>query len=286
LKADGSIVAWGTNDALPSPNSDFIAIAAGGAHSLGLRRDGSIVAWGANDFGQTDVPGPNRGFVAIAAGDVHSLALKENGSVVGWGLNDKGQINVPEPNTGFIAIGAGEDYSLGIRKSEVMASLDIMPKKCPNRVKAHGSGLIRAALAGSDMFDVRQVDVDTLELRRADGIGEAIGPLLPKTPRGRETPLPPLSRGEAARSHAHAEKLRFRDVATFDSDDSCECGEDGSDGFDDLVLRFGKKDLIDAFELDAETPGASIEVTITGNMEDGTVFEASDCIVVGGRDND
>ena len=37
---------------------------------------GSIVAWGLNDAGQTDVPAPNSGFVAVAAGGDNSLGLK------------------------------------------------------------------------------------------------------------------------------------------------------------------------------------------------------------------
>ncbi len=38
------------------PNSGFVAIAAGGIHSLGLKDDGSVVAWGDNGVGQCDVP--------------------------------------------------------------------------------------------------------------------------------------------------------------------------------------------------------------------------------------
>ncbi len=49
-----------------APNTDFVAIAAGGAHSLGLEADGSIVAWGLNTFGQCNVPAPNTGFVVLA----------------------------------------------------------------------------------------------------------------------------------------------------------------------------------------------------------------------------
>ena len=75
----------------------FVAIAAGEAHSLGLKSDGSIVAWGDNDDGQCDVPSPNKGFVAIAAGDYHSLGLKSDGSIVAWGYNRYGQCNVPYP---------------------------------------------------------------------------------------------------------------------------------------------------------------------------------------------
>jgi len=155
LKQDGSIVAWGANGYwfcepgtmhcywiytgqcyVPSPNSGFIAIAAGGEHSLGLKQDGSIVAWGANRYwmcwgpgacdwiytGQCDVPSPNTGFIAIAAGGEHSLGLKQDGSIVGWGSNGDywgnwiGQATPPEGND-FVAIAAGNSYSLAIRET-------------------------------------------------------------------------------------------------------------------------------------------------------------------------
>ncbi|MCK6456017.1 MAG: chitobiase/beta-hexosaminidase C-terminal domain-containing protein [Phycisphaerae bacterium] len=125
--AGASIVAWGSNaygqTSVPSPNSDFAAVAAGHWHSLGLRRDGSIAAWGAGmtntgnppDFGQAIVPSPNGGFVALAAGAFHSLALKADGSIVAWGQNVVGQTNVPSPNGGFVAIAAGEFHCLALR---------------------------------------------------------------------------------------------------------------------------------------------------------------------------
>ncbi|MFH1575054.1 MAG: FlgD immunoglobulin-like domain containing protein, partial [Acidobacteriota bacterium] len=73
-------VAWGLNEDgrcdVPSPNADFVAIAAGSGHSMGLKSDGSVVAWGANGSGQCNVPSPNTGFVAVTAGWIHSLALK------------------------------------------------------------------------------------------------------------------------------------------------------------------------------------------------------------------
>jgi hypothetical protein len=92
LKADGSIVAWGAGE----PGQPFVS--------------GQNV-----DFGQSDVPAPNSGFIAVAAGGYHSLGLKANGSIVAWGWNDGGQCDIPAPNSGFVAVAAGGDHSLGLK---------------------------------------------------------------------------------------------------------------------------------------------------------------------------
>ncbi len=61
---------------VPEPNTDFVAVAAGADHNLGLKPDGTIVAWGNNWLGQSDVPEPNTGYVAVAAGWIISLAVR------------------------------------------------------------------------------------------------------------------------------------------------------------------------------------------------------------------
>ena len=79
--------------------------------------NGEIVAWGRNNFGQCVVPSPNSGFVAVAAGDNHSVGLKADGSIVAWGSNGSGQCDVPEPNSGFVGIAGGQAHNLGLRES-------------------------------------------------------------------------------------------------------------------------------------------------------------------------
>ena len=93
--------------------NDFVAIAAGGYHSLALRSDGRIVGWGANENGQATPPAGNN-FIAIAAGELHSLALRADGSIVGWGDNEYGQATPPSGNN-FVAIAAGRTHSLALR---------------------------------------------------------------------------------------------------------------------------------------------------------------------------
>ena len=122
LKADGSIVGWGSNSdgqtTIPaSATNGVVAIAAGSAYSLALKADGSIVGWGSNSDGQTNIPpSATSGVAGIAAGAHHSLALKGDSSVVGWGKNDFHQTDVPPSATnGVVAIAAGYWHSLALK---------------------------------------------------------------------------------------------------------------------------------------------------------------------------
>jgi len=118
-------VAWGNNASgqtsvpgLP-PGVTYIAVAAGGVHSLALRSNGTAVAWGNNASGQANVPALPAGvtYIAVAAGFVHSLALRSNGSVIAWGNNSEGQTTVPALPAGvtYIAVAAGNAHSLALR---------------------------------------------------------------------------------------------------------------------------------------------------------------------------
>jgi hypothetical protein len=65
-----------------------------GAGVAWAQTDGAIVAWGDNGAGQCNVPAPNSGFVAVAAGGQHSLGLKAHtGDVNCDGVVDIGDIN-------------------------------------------------------------------------------------------------------------------------------------------------------------------------------------------------
>ncbi len=74
-----------------------------------------MIAWGDNLHGQCDVPEDLNDAVAIAAGGFHSLALRRNGSVVGWGYSKGGLLNVPPDLDSVTAIAAGTGHSIALR---------------------------------------------------------------------------------------------------------------------------------------------------------------------------
>jgi hypothetical protein len=167
-------------------------------------------------------------------------------------------------HAGKLYVGAREGPS-GTRGDQVwgfpfLPTLDIKPGSCPNpmNVKNNGKGKLPVALMGTDSFDVTQVDLATLELARADGVGDGVMPLNgPRGPRIRITDVGPPFEGEL-----------------------CECEEhDGEgDGLLDLSLKFSRPELTEKLMLDDLGPGATIELVLSGALVDGSLFTASDCI--------
>jgi alpha-tubulin suppressor-like RCC1 family protein len=105
-----------------------VAIAAGLSHSLALKADGTVVAWGSNSEGQTDLSAGLANVAAIAAGGWYeqgrigtnlsyssgfSLALKTDGTVVAWGAG-WATTEVPAALTNVVAIAAGPYPGFGV----------------------------------------------------------------------------------------------------------------------------------------------------------------------------
>lgn len=84
LKADGTVVAFGSNDngqCNVSDWRDIVSVSAGWTHTLGLKGDGTVLAAGDNSFGQCEVSGW-KDIVAISAGQILSAGLRADGTVV------------------------------------------------------------------------------------------------------------------------------------------------------------------------------------------------------------
>ena len=69
------------------------------------------IAWGGDNHGQSDVPAGLNHVLAIAAGGFHSLALKKDGTVVSWGTYGLVQCDVPPGLSNVVAIATGDYHS-------------------------------------------------------------------------------------------------------------------------------------------------------------------------------
>ncbi|UCF05174.1 MAG: T9SS type A sorting domain-containing protein [bacterium] len=141
--------------------------------------------------------------------------------------------------------------------------LDIRPRLCPNPFhlkwiygnrgrKRPWGALIRIAILGMENFDVRDIDISSLRLEGVE----------------------PLRWGR-----------RYRDVSRpVTGKTGCECTAEGRDGYRDLILRFRAREIGEALrETGPFEPGDERMLTLTGLLEDGTAFTASDCVVFIGR---
>jgi alpha-tubulin suppressor-like RCC1 family protein len=157
LQADGSLFAWGDGAsgqlgaAVPprgifysgymalrvGATNDWMAVAAGGHHSMALKKDGSLWAWGGNSRGQlgdgttTSRSRPVRigmdmDWALVAASGQHSMALKTDGTLWVWGNNESGQLGdgttenklIPTrlgPANNWVALACGQDHTLAWR---------------------------------------------------------------------------------------------------------------------------------------------------------------------------
>ena len=125
IRADGTVVAWGTNwygqCDVPTNVTDAVAVAAGGRHSVALGRDGSVVVWGDNTLGQiTNAPSNLTNVVDVKAGLWHTLALKADGTVAAWGDLFNRSNAVPSGFSNVIAIAAGPRHCLALKSDHTV----------------------------------------------------------------------------------------------------------------------------------------------------------------------
>ena len=114
FRADGSIIASGfPNTPFIRDWTDFVSIAFGETHSVGLKADGTIVTTGDNKNGQCDVKHWTD-IVSVACGDNHTVGLKSDGSVVATGDNREGQCNV-EDWANIVSIACGRNITVGLK---------------------------------------------------------------------------------------------------------------------------------------------------------------------------
>jgi len=249
---------------MPPDGSDFVAIAAGGYHSLALKSDGSIVGWGYNGSGRATPPDGNK-FVAIAAGRYHSLALKSDGSIVGWGYNGSGRATPPDGND-FVAIAAGEGHSLALKtdRSIVEWGLDYYGQATPPA----GNDFVAIAAGGSHSLAIRREIPAPIEVP------------MKFTPKA----LNCNSRGKWVKAHfVLPEDLAFDDVDYNILGEIESLGIEADymdvfvdeDGFVRVEMAFDRTAFCDAL-----TDSGSIEITVIGFLTNGRYFYGIDTIKI------
>ena len=152
---------------------------------------------------------------------------------------------------------SGDDDHNGVPdECEILiALLDVLPGTCPNLWEPGGERFLQAAIIGTESFDVRKVDPESLILKRQDGAGESVPPLTAMGP-------------------------QIKDVGRPREAGAGECSGSGPDGILDLVIWFDASKVMNAFGLQKVPENTHVELTLCGRLLDGSRFEAYDYLAV------
>jgi len=162
------------------------------------------------------------------------------------------------PDASNIAI---DDFRYDV-VAEVTLGLDIKPGSCPNSLNATSRGYLPISILGTAESDARDVDLDTVMLSRADGVGGSV----------------------AAHEGRRGPRSVLEDTGTPFGGELCDCHDLEGDGIEDLSMKFETQVVVVALELDLEARGTVLELVVSGFLLNGTPFVLSDCVVmVGGR---
>ena len=185
--------------------------------------------------------------------DIYDASLGEPTDPAAWATDalSQARANLAATTVGDYAIFAGgqvgSNYSdvVDIYSSWLKVSIDIKPGGCPNPLNVKDKGVLSVAILGSEDFDVWTIDTASIRL-------EGIAPV----------------------------RSSYEDVATPmpDGAEVCECTTEGSDGYLDLVLKFNVQDIVAT--LGEVEDGDEFELTLMGELADGTPIQGKDCIVV------
>ena len=136
--------------------------------------------------------------------------------------------------------------------------LDVMPGSCPNPLDTKGQGVFPVLLLGTTLVDVAGVDVASVRISRADGVGGDAG---------------------AARGPSGPNAI-LADLATTVSGEPYDCGALLGDGTLDLSLKFSTPDVVAALALAALPNGTSVDLVLRGAFVDGRTFVAYDSVTL------
>jgi hypothetical protein len=129
----------------------------------------------------------------------------------------------------------------------IYVPVDIKPTFCPNPLNVKSKGVLPVAVLGSDLFDINDIDPNSLEILGVQPI-----------------------------------KKSCEDIATPQNEnvfpEDCLCTNEGPDGHLDLFLKFDTQAIVEA--IGEVEDGDYILLKLNGFLTDGTPIEGTDCIVI------
>jgi hypothetical protein len=164
----------------------------------------------------------------------------------GWGTQAFG-INNYSDIVGDFRNPEGVHGFLATALRVTVVELDIKPGSCPNPLNTKSKGVLPVAILGTEDFDVTQIDVSTVLLA-------GVAPI---------------------RDNLEDVAAPFNGLLIGDCFD---CTEEGADGLTDLTLKFDTQEVVAA--LGDANDGGCIQLTITGELTDGTPIEGTDSVVI------
>ena len=166
----------------------------------------------------------------------------------------------PPPPPGLRQGGLSGAYEIALNGVELItttpieAAVDIRPGICPNNFNVYLAGTLSASVLGTTQFDITAIDVTTIQISRADGVGTSVP--------------------------VNSDSLDISDVGTPFPGDSCDCHSFSGDGFDDLFFKFDKQAMIDNLDFGSVPCGTAVELVISFQTLDGGTYAGNDCIVI------
>ena len=95
IKADDTLVCWGSQGGVPAGLGSVDQVAAGWHHDCAIKTDDTPVCWGEDSDGQSTLPAGIGTVTQISAGTYNTCAVKTDGTPVCWGDDEWGQSTLP-----------------------------------------------------------------------------------------------------------------------------------------------------------------------------------------------
>lgn len=215
-------------------------------HAVAMSADAVVVSavWGDNE-GVVDC-GSLYLFDARTGQQKNRLTASDGANYDQFGYSvaiDEGTIVVGANQDDAPAGDSGSAYIFAREPDLLTVGVDVKPGSCPNPLNVKSKGVLPVAVLGTEEFDVATIDLATLRLA-------GVAPI----------------------------RSSFEDVATPADGDDCDCTTAGPDGHIDLSLKFNTQDIVNAIGEVAD--GETLELSLTGELLDGTAIEGADCVVI------